>query len=136
MYTEIVGKRTTTELGSFMARWRAQEGLTVEEAAGRLGVAKSTWSNLERNQRTASFETLVALAELTGRTVEDLARMAGLSVTRSRSAEDQARRVADLVDRLPHLGPLIDLLPDLTAAEVDTLLSVGESRVRQRRARE
>ena len=134
MYTYSVRKKQepSTDLGKFMRQWRNGEQMTVEAAADAIGVSKSTWSKLERGQRFVSLETLMALADRTGRPIEELAAKAGQPVTLSASSADRARRAAALAERVPRAGALLDLLPDLTDRELDTLLSVGESLVRQR----
>jgi transcriptional regulator with XRE-family HTH domain len=134
MYTHVVRKKQepSTDLGNFMRQWRLDERLTVEAAAGEIGVSKSTWSKLERGQRFVSLETLMALSSKTGRPVDELAAKAGQPVTYSRSSAERARRAAALAEKVPRAGALLDLLPELTDRELDTLLSVGESLVRQR----
>lgn len=124
----------STELGGFLKRWRDNNRLTIEEAAERIGVVKSTWSLLERGKRAASFETLMAISETTGVPIHDLARMAGHSVHLSASAEERARRVAAVGEAIPAIGAVLDLLPELYPHEADTLLSVAEGLIRNRRA--
>lgn len=134
MYTNVVRKKQTPseELGRFMREWRDGERLTVEQAAEEIGVSKSTWSNLERATRAASMETLIALSERTGRSVDSLAAMTGQEVRPSRTDEERARRAVVLSQKVPKARLLLDLLPELTDREIDTLLSVGENLLRQR----
>lgn len=139
MYTYVVRKKQepSTELGRFMRQWRMdqQPPLTIEAAAGVVGIAKSTWSKLERGQRFVSLETLIALSERTTKTVDELTAMLGERVIPSKTNEERARRAAALAEKVPAAAALLGLLPELTPQEVDTLLSVGESFVRQRKAR-
>lgn len=140
MYTKDVRRKRTdtqepTDLGRLMKRWRQSEGLTVEAAGERIGVVKSTWGKIERGANKASMETLAALSALLGRTVDELAAKDGREIHRSVSNAERAQRTAELAEKMPPLGVLLDLLPELTGAEVDTLLSVGESLVRQRKDR-
>jgi transcriptional regulator with XRE-family HTH domain len=134
MYTDVVRKKQepSTDLGKFMRQWRLDQRLTVEEAADAIDVSKSTWSKLERGQRFVSLETLMALAEKTGRTVEELAAKLGQVVTHSRSNEERGARSAALAEKIPRVAQLLDLLPEMTDREIDTLLSLGESLIRQR----
>jgi transcriptional regulator with XRE-family HTH domain len=135
MYTHGVRKKQepSTDLGKFMHQWRLDQRLTVEAAADVIGVSKSTWSKLERGQRFVSLETLMALSDKTGRPVNELAAKAGQPVTVSRSNAERAQRAAALAEKVPRAGVLLDLLPELTDPEIDTLLSVGESLIRRRR---
>lgn len=135
MYTEVVRKKQTpsTDLGRFMYEWRRDNGLTVQAAAERIDVSKSTWSKLENGQRFVSLETLIALSQETGRAVDDLVAMLDQPITLSRSSVERGARAAALAEKVPRAGVLLDLLPELTDREVDTLLSVGESLVRQRK---
>lgn len=134
MYTKTVRKKQTPsiDLGRFMREWRKGEGLTVQAAADEIGVSKSTWSNLEQAKRAASMETLIALSERTGRSVDSLAAMTGQEIRHSRTAQERARRTVVLTEKVPKAGLLLDLLPELTDREIDTLLSVGENLIRQR----
>lgn len=137
MYTEAVKKtdELSTELGRFMRRWRGKEGLTIQEAAERIGVVKSTWSMLERGVRQPETETLLALERATGTPMDELARMAGFSVRSSATAAERARRVAALAEGDPRLAILVDLLPELSPEQVDTLVSLVETmRDRNRQA--
>jgi len=131
MYTTDVAKKqtdnVTTDLGRFLRQWREDENLTVEEAACRAGFGKSIWTKIERGQKRVALETLFALSNLTGRTMEDLMIRLGWTIRRSRSSEDRAQRMAALVEVEPKAAALVDLLPDLSPGQIDTLLTVGES---------
>jgi transcriptional regulator with XRE-family HTH domain len=131
MYTTGVPKnqtdKKTTELGRFLHQWRIDKNLTVEEAASQAGFStKSIWTKIENGQAKVSLETLYALSRLTGRTMDDLAHKLGLPIRRSRSSEERAQRVAALTDVEPRAAALVDLLPDLTPAQIDVMVSVGE----------
>lgn len=129
MYTMSVRKKQpkdTTDLGRFMLEWRNDNNLTVEEAAGRAEIVKSTWTKLENGQKKIALETLFALSQLTGRTMEDLLSKLGRKVHRSQSSEERGRRMAALAEAEPLAAKLIDLLPDLTPGQIDTMLTVGE----------
>lgn len=132
MYTQGVPKKQpnkeTTDLGRFLRQWREDKNLTVEEAAYQAGfTSKSIWTKVENGQKVVSLETLYSLSQLTGRTMDDLARKLGLIIRRSLSSEERGQRVAALVDVEPKAAALVDLLPDLTPAQIDVMLSVGES---------
>src|SRR4051812_29947490 len=99
MYTTGVPKnqtdKKTTELGRFLRQWRIDKNLTVDEAASQAGFStKSIWTKIENGQAKVSLETLYALSQLTGRTMDDLAHKLGLTIRRSRSSEERAQRVA------------------------------------------
>jgi transcriptional regulator with XRE-family HTH domain len=131
MYTTGVLKKQSdkeiTELGRFLRQWRADKNLTVEEAAERAGFStKSIWTKIENGQKKVALETLYALSQLTGRTLDDLANKLGLPIRYSRTSEDRGHRVAALVDVEPNAAALVDLLPLLTPAQIDVMLSVGE----------
>jgi transcriptional regulator with XRE-family HTH domain len=121
------------DFGNIMRRWRKEQDLTVQEAAEKIAVVKSTWSKLERGESQPSIETLIALSGVLGRTVEDLAEAANLPIRRSHSTEERNRRIAAMTEKIPQSVALIDLLPELTEGEIDTLLSVAESLKRQRK---
>lgn len=130
MYTTGVPKKQksndTTKLDGFLYQWRLDMNLTVEEAAEQAGFTKSIWTKLENGQKTIGLETLFALSQLTGRTMEDLLAKLGRAVRRSLSSEERGHRVAALVEVEPKAAALIDLLPDLTPGQIDTMLTVGE----------
>lgn len=131
MYTIGVPKKQsnkeTTELGRFLRQWRADKNKTVEEAADLAGFStKSIWTKIENGQDKVSLETLYALSKVTGRTMDDLAIKLGMPIHRSRSSEERGQRVAAMADVEKNAAALIDLLPDLTPAQIDVMLSVAE----------
>lgn len=131
MYTSGVAKKqaekTTTELGRFLREWRTDKNMTVEEAASAAGFkTRSVWTKIENGQKTVALETIFALSVLTGRTMEDLVIKLGWTIRRSRSSEDRAARVGALVEAEPKAAALVDLLPDLTPGQIDTMLTLGE----------
>lgn len=131
MYTNGVAKKQTdkptTDLGLFMRQWRVDENLTVEEAADKAGFGKSVWTKIENGQKRVSLETLFAISILTGRTLDDLAVKLGWSIRRSHSSTERAHRIAALVEVEPQAAALVDLLPDLSPDQIDTMLTMGES---------
>lgn len=131
MYTTIVPKKQksadTTELGRFLYQWRIDKNLTVEEAADQAGFTKSIWTKLENGQKMIGLETLFAISKLTGRTMDDLYAKLGKQVHYSKTSEDRGRRMAALAEVEPKAAALIDLLPDLSPGQIDTMLTVGES---------
>lgn len=131
MYTRDVPKKQTdketTDLGRFLRQWRVDKNMTVEEAAEQAGFStKSIWTKIENGQAKVSLETLYALSQLTGRTMDDLANKIGLPIRRSHSSEERAQRLAALTDAEPRAAALVDLLPDLTPSQIDVMVSVGE----------
>lgn len=139
MYTRVVEtkqeQKKKTELSEFMRKWRTGQNLTVQEAADEIGVAKSTWSQLENGQRKISLETLMALSDKTTVPIDDLSRMAGLDVRTSISVDERARRVAALAEAIPQIGAVLDLLPELTGSQIDAMLSFAESLVTRQKKR-
>lgn len=138
MYTMNVPKKQKTltvkqtELGRAMKLWRESERLNATQAADRIGVAKSTWTEVERGKRKASIDTLMALVPLLGRTLDELAAMDEQPIRLSPTQDVRNRRIDAMTNRNPRSGVLVDLLPELTEREVDTMLSVAENLIRQR----
>lgn len=116
-----------TELGRFMRRWRKDQEWTVDRAAQEIGVVKSTWSQLERGLRTPETETLLLMERKMGVPMDELARMAGIIVRVSQTVAERSRRVAALAEGDPRMGVLIDLLPELSPEQIDTLVSIVET---------
>lgn len=138
MYTTSVAKKQTdkkiTDLGHFLRQWREDEGLTVEAAAERAGFStKSIWTKIENGQGKVSTETLHALSQVTGRTMDDLAIKLGFIIRRSRSSEERGQRVAAMAEGAENAAALIDLLPDLSPAQIDVMVSVAEGLRKDRR---
>ncbi len=134
MYTIDVSKRKQREpsekLAEFMRRWR--DGRPVREIADLTGISHSVWSKLENRVTVPSFETLLLLSDATGLPIDDLAEMAEFKVRRSNSVEDRAHRAAAMAEAIPDVGKLLDLLPEFSPREADTLLSLAETLIRQR----
>lgn len=131
MYTIGVSKKqtdkATTELGRFLRQWRTDKNLTVEEAAEQAGFStKSIWTKIENGQKKVALETLWSLSKLTGRTMDDLAIKLGLPIRYSKTSEDRGQRIASLAESETNAAALVDLIPDLTPAQIDVMLSVGE----------
>lgn len=120
------------DLADFMRKWRSSRNLTVAQAGERAGISKSAWSALENATRAASMATLYGLQRATGMEYDDLARLAGHEVRRSKDIDDRARRIAGMAAAMPRMAALIDLLDKLREDQVDTLLSVAESFNRKR----
>lgn len=74
--------RIRTEVGEQLRRCRRRRGLTLEEAAAKIGRSKSTLSKYEKGEIALDLETLYALAELYRVHVEQL-------LPRPESAEDE-----------------------------------------------
>jgi transcriptional regulator with XRE-family HTH domain len=131
MYTTGVPKKQTpketTDLGRFLRQWRADKGLTVEEAAAKAGFStRSIWTKIENGQKTIAVETLYSLSQLTGHTMDDLAIKLGLAIRRSRSNEERGQRVAAMAEAEQNAAALVDLLTDLSPAQIDVMVSVAE----------
>lgn len=62
-----------------------------------------------------------------GVTMDELARMAGIIVRVSQTVAERSRRVAALAEGDPRMGVLIDLLPELSPEQIDTLVSLVET---------
>lgn len=136
MYTRCV-RRTPppkTELGRTMQRWRETHGVSMDAAAEQADIAKSTWSDLEAGKRKPEIETLFQLETLLGIPMADLARQSGFTVRVSRSVDERVRRYAALVEADARFGALIDVLSELNAAQIDTMVSVAESLAAQNRS--
>ena len=131
--TELTGPPPIETLAVFLRRWRGQRG--VREVAAAIGLNHSIWSKLENGRTTLSIETLLRLSDHTGKPIEDLARMAGLTVRRSSSDPDRADRVAAMAAAVPKAGVLVDLLGELAPDEIDVLLTVAEGMIHRRGGR-
>lgn len=118
-------------LAVFLRRWRGQRG--VREIAAKVGLNHSIWSKLENGRSSVSIETLLRLAEHTGKSIEELAHMAGLAVKRSLNGRDRNDRVAAMASAVPKAGVLVDLLSELAPDEIDVLLTVAEGMIHHRR---
>lgn len=135
IYTALVKQKLSAEneLARFMRQWREDHHKSVRAAAEMLGVAHSTWSEIERGERPASAGTLARLADLFSKPIDEIARMEGArSVRRSQSNTDRAARLAALIESDSRLGDLVELLVGLQGADVDVVLSLAES-LRKRR---
>lgn len=134
MYTTVVPRKRqrnpSEKLADFMRRWR--DGRPVREIEEITGISHSVWSKLENKVTVPSFETLLLLSEATKLPIDDLAEMAEFKVRRSNSVEDRARRAAAMGEAIPDVGKLLDLLPEFSPREADTLLSLAETLMRQR----
>ena len=133
MYTNAMTEQRPAEtLASFLRRWRGRRG--ISEIARDAGMSQpSIWSKLEKGQ-APSLETLILLSQHTGRDVDELAVMAGLIVRRSVNDRDRFDRIAAMEQAVPQTRVVVDLLPELTPGEIDTLLTIAEGMIRGRRA--
>jgi transcriptional regulator with XRE-family HTH domain len=59
-------------VGDRIKRLRKDKGLTQEEAAKRLGMVRSTYSNYENGKREPDFETAKKIADFYDKTVDYL----------------------------------------------------------------
>ncbi len=73
---EAIEVADPTDLASRLREARVQKGLRQEDAAAKLGVARTTVINIEKAVRRLRPEELVALAELYGRQLHELLRPA------------------------------------------------------------
>lgn len=79
----------TTELGSRLREARHYVGLSQDYVAGLLNVPRSALSDMERNLRRVSVDEAQALAELYGRSLNEL-----LTGEPDHSADDAVRALA------------------------------------------
>lgn len=127
-------KELPTELGRMMRNWRMDlNGMTMEEAADKIGVSKSTWSDLENGKRPISLETAKGLSLATGVSLDEISRMDGKPMRHSRNPQERLQRADAAAEVIPELGLLLDLFPELFPDEADMLLSSAESLVARRR---
>lgn len=124
-------KQQPTELGRLMYRWRTENEYTVEVAAERIDVVKSTWSNIENGVRKPEAETLLLLERELKVPFAELAKMAGFFPRESASIQHRAQRIAALAEGSPSLVGLLGHLEELRADQIDTLLSLAEDMDRQ-----
>lgn len=84
-------------IGERLKKLRNERNLTQEEAAKRLGIVRSTYSNYESGKREPDFDTTKLLANFFEVSVDYL-----LGKTESRFTNDQARNAAiEAYNRLP-----------------------------------
>lgn len=82
--------------GNYFRRARERAGLTLRDAAKRIGVSEDGLGKIERNDNYASLATMVRMADVYGVKVGDLLPHSGEAVDRSELAE-----LVIILDSLP-----------------------------------
>ena len=115
--------KTSTRLGTVMRRWRDDNGYTVEEAAAVAKISPGKWSKLETGNQQFGVTSLVALATVLGRTLGDVAELAGIAVptTPQQLSED----LAALEKRSPTARRLLEAMPGLSEEQLRALAAVA-----------
>lgn len=116
-----------SDIGTIMKDWRQYNNLTVEAAAEKVDVSKSTWSDLESGKRQPNIETLIALSDALNIPLRELAQQAGYNVRLSETPTDRQRRIAELVASNPRLSVAMDKLLAFPVSELDTVLTIIEA---------
>jgi transcriptional regulator with XRE-family HTH domain len=66
--------RTKAEIGRYVAELREERGLSQQELAQRLDIHKSAISRIEGGERGLAVDELAVIAELFGKTADDILR--------------------------------------------------------------
>jgi transcriptional regulator with XRE-family HTH domain len=103
-------------IGQRIAEARLKLGLTQEELAERVGLAAENLSRAERGKALLKVNKLVAVADVLGVSIDDLARGREIA-PRPVETPRRGRAVTRLVQK-------IEALDDETAAQVAKLLTV------------
>jgi transcriptional regulator with XRE-family HTH domain len=121
--TLVVMAELRTLIGQRIAEARQTAGLTQEELAERVGLAAENLSRAERGRSMLKTETLIAVADVLGVSIDDLAR--GREVT-PKPVGISNRTVSRLIRRL-------ESLDDETAVQATKLLTLFLRAVESRR---
>lgn len=135
-YTVLVKEQTNqSDLGRYMAEWRAQQNLSMRAAAEQAQISHSTWADIENNKRPADTGTFVALSRVLERSIDDLVEMEGRHrpYRRSKAPGERAARITRTILDRPRLEALFDQSGDLQDQEIDLILSLAESLRKRRR---
>lgn len=115
--------KTSTRLGVVMRRWRDDNGYTVEEAAAEAGISPGKWSKLETGNQPLGLTSLVQIATVLGRTLGDVAGLAGIPVPQT--PQQLEEDLAALEKRSPTARRLLEAMPGLTEEQLRALAAVA-----------
>jgi len=125
-----------TELGELLTAKRKAAGLTLRQAAERVGVGHSTLSDLEKGVGGAEFETLVGIHRGYGVPLEELVRIAARDAGAELPAAptgyvDRAASLAARAEAFPDLAQILDRLAKVDPAGYRAFLLMLELWERQ-----
>lgn len=121
-YTTAVG----TQLGSYMARWRADKNLSLRAAGASIHVSHSTWGDIENGVRKAGLVTLIRLSDLFDTPLETLMEWQGDPLIASKDDNERIERTARLMQQSQTHRRIADLLPLLQPKTADFVLTMIE----------
>lgn len=120
------------DLASYLRSVRGSR--TVREVAQEAGItAWSVWSKLENGQQLPSLRTLIRLSNYTGLSITELSKKAGVTLEPSANRRARAARIEAMEKEVPETSVLVSLLPELTAEEVDMLLTLASRLIAERK---
>jgi transcriptional regulator with XRE-family HTH domain len=88
--------RTKAEIGRYVAQLREEQGLSQQQLAERLDIHKSAVSRIEAGERGLAVDELATLADLFGKTADDILRKDEVAFAFRAEADDAS--VSDAVD--------------------------------------
>lgn len=80
--------RTKAEIGKYVSRLREERGLSQRELADHLSVDKSAVSRIEAGERGLAVDELAAIADLFGKTADEILRKDEVAFAFRSEAED------------------------------------------------
>jgi transcriptional regulator with XRE-family HTH domain len=88
--------RTKAEIGGYVAELREERGLSQRQLAERLRIDKSAVSRVEAGERGLAVDELAAIAELFGKTADEILRTDEVAFAFRAEADDTS--VSEAVD--------------------------------------
>lgn len=86
--------RTKAEIGQYVAELRHERGLSQRQLAEHLEIDKSAMSRVEAGERGLAVDELTAVAELFGKTADDILRKDEVAFAFRAEADDTSVREA------------------------------------------
>ena len=86
--------RTKAEIGQYVAELREERGLSQRQLAQHLEIDKSAMSRVEAGERGLAVDELTAVAELFGKTADDILRKDEVAFAFRAEADDTSVREA------------------------------------------
>ena len=93
--------RTKAEIGRYVAELREERGLSQRQLAEHLGIDKSAMSRVEAGERGLAVDELATVAELSGKTADEILRKDEVGFAfRSEADDASVREAVDLFNKL------------------------------------
>ncbi len=97
----VMTYRTKAEIGSYVAELREERGLSQQQLAERLDVHKSAVSRIEAGERGLAVDELAIIAELFGKTADQILRKDEVAFAFRAEADDASvREAVDLFNKV------------------------------------